>query len=39
LVTGSLLGVDCGVIAVAAVLVWKGDPTAALSPLAASWAG
>ena len=31
LATGSLLGVACGLIAGAAVLTWKGDPTAALS--------
>jgi magnesium transporter len=34
LATGSLLGVACGLIAGAAVLTWKGDPTAALSLLA-----
>jgi magnesium transporter len=34
LATGSLLGVACGLIAGAAVLAWKGDPTAALSLLA-----
>ena len=34
LATGSLLGAACGLIAGAAVLTWKGDPTAALSLLA-----
>ena len=35
LVTGSLLGVACGLIAGAAVLSWKGDPIAALNLFAA----
>lgn len=39
LATGSFLGLACGMIAGTAVLIWKGDPTAALSLLAGVAAG